>query len=100
MISRLRFYMTFDEEWTQHIKHPQDILQDALDAGFESYDEGYISFDYDEGVAILFMMSGRDSFMVRDIIVETFLENVLDLSESNFDIEIDLDAKVDDYNDF
>jgi len=100
MISRLRFYMTFNPEWIHPIERPQNVLQDALDVGLESYDEGFISFEYDDGVAIIYMMSARDSFSVKDIIIETLLENIPNLSESDFDIEIDLDVKVEDYNDF
>ncbi len=94
MISRMRFYMTFDDEWTQ------GVLQDAIDVGFERIDEVYSSFEYDDGVAILNMMSERDSELMKDIIIEILQKNVPNLSQSSFDIEIDLDVEVTDYNEF
>ena len=100
MISRLRFYMSFDYEWIQTNERARDILRESLDAGFENYDEVYISFEYDAGILILNMMSDRDSNSVKDLIVEIFLESIPNLSESDFDIEIDLDVEVEDYNDF
>lgn len=100
MISRMRFYMTFDTEWTQRIKYPEGILQDVLEDGFEKFDEVFLSFEYHDGVVILNMMSDRDSELIEDIIIEIFLKNVPNLNQSDFDIEIDLDVEITDYNDF
>lgn len=100
MISRMRFYMTLDTEWTRSVKYPKDILQDVLEDGFERFDEVFSSFEYHDGVAILNMMSDRDSELMEDIITEILLKNVPNLSQSDFDIEIDLDVEVTDYNDF
>jgi hypothetical protein len=92
--------MTFDSEWTQSTECPEGILQDALEDGFEKIDECFSSFEYHEGVAILNMMSDRDSELMEDIITEILLKNVPNLSQSDLDIEIDLDVEVTDYNDF
>jgi hypothetical protein len=100
MISRMKFYMTFDAEWTQSVEHPGGVLQDALEEGFDKIGEVFLSFDYDEGCAKLHMMSERDSELMEDIITEILLSNVPNLSQSNFYIEIDLDVEVTDYNDF
>lgn len=100
MISRMRFYMTFDASWTEGVKHPEGVLQDVLEDGFDKIGEVFSSFEYDEGVAFLHMMSERDSELMEDIITEMLLSNVPNLSQSAFDIEIDLDVEVTDYNDF
>jgi len=99
MISRMRFYMTFDPEWTQDVEYPEGILHDALEDGFENIGEVFLSFEYNEGSAMLNMMSDRDSELMEDIITEILLK-ITNLSQSNFDIEIDLDVEVTDYNDF
>lgn len=100
MISRLRFYMSFDPGWIQNNERARDILREALDTGFEECGEVYISIEYDEGILILNMMSERAADWVQELIVEIFLKNIPNLSESDFDIEIDLAAEVEDYNDF
>jgi hypothetical protein len=92
--------MTFDAEWTQDVEQPACVLQDVLEDGFEKFGEVFSSFEYDDGCALLNMMSERDSELMEDIITEILLKNVPNLSQSAFDIEIDLDVEVTDYNEF
>jgi hypothetical protein len=92
--------MTFDASWTEGVEYPLGVLQDVLEDGFGKIDEVFSSFEYSEGAAFLNMMSDRDSELMEDIITEIFLSNVPNLSQSAFDIEIDLDVEVTDYNDF
>ena len=100
MISRIRYYMTFDASWTEGVKHPEGVLQDVLEEGFNQIGEVFSSFEYHDGCASLNMMSDRDSELLEDIITEMLLSNVPNLSQSAFYIEIDLDVEVEDYNDF
>ncbi len=88
MISRIRFYMTFDEEW--------EIcsIREALEKGFNEYGEAFISLECHDGVAILDMISDRASDVLEDIISESFSKRLPVFDESNFDIEIDLDVPI------
>ena len=100
MISRIRFYMTFDADWLKKLESPGESLREALEEGFEEYGEVFISFDYHDGTATLELMSDRDSDVMEDIVNESFSKRLSDFNESDFDIEIDLDVPVLDFDEF
>ncbi len=98
MISRIRFYMTFDEEWLR--KFEACSIHEALDEGLDEYGETFISLECHDGVAVLDMMSDRASDVLEDIINESFSKRLPMFDESDFYIEIDLDVPVLDFDDF
>jgi len=98
MISRIRFYMTFDEEWIESIEQPHEVLKEVLEEGFDSYGEICSAFEYYDGTLLLTLISGRDCEILEEIISEILLKNLPHLNEFSFDIEIDLDVEVRDYN--
>ena len=97
MISRIRFYMTFDEDWLEVL---EGSLQSVLEEGFEEYDEVFISFEQYDNTVVLNMMSERNSGELVEIISEIFDQSFQNFGEADFDIEIDLDSPIDDFDKF
>lgn len=100
MISRIRFYMTFDEEWLKKFEVFPESLHGALEEGFDEYGEVFISLVCHDDVAVLDMMSDRASDVLEDIINESFSKRLPVFDESDFDIEIDLDVPILDFDSF
>ena len=98
MISRIRFYVTFDEKWLKSVS--PGSLREALEEGFDEYGEVFISLECHDGTAVLNMMSDRASDVLEDIINESFFKRLPVFDESDFDIEIDLDVPIPDFDDF
>jgi len=97
MISRIRFYMTFDEDWLEVL---EGSLQSVLEEGFEEYDEVFNSFEQYDNTVVLNMMSERNSGELVEIISEIFDQSFQNFGEADFDIEIDLDSPIDDFDKF
>lgn len=100
MNSRIRFYMTFCTDWIESFNLTCESFRDVLEESFEAHGEVFISFTCDDGVAILNMISELDVITLKEIITESFSERLPIFNESDFDIEIDLDVPIEDFDDF
>lgn len=100
MTSRIRFYMTFNEKWLKKFEVFPESLYEALEKGFNEYGEVFISLECHDGTAILDMISDRASDVLEDIINESFSKCLPVFDESDFDIEIDLDVLIVDFDSF
>jgi hypothetical protein len=94
MMSRVRLYLKFDDEWVESVPTLEDILIHVIQLGLLSYGEVCNSYDYKDGAAFLELISeNRDGDVLRDIVFETLVNHFDTLHEAYLEVDIDLDVE-------
>jgi len=92
MMSRIRLYLTFSQEWISQLDNPYTQLRKALNVGLEGFDEYAMAYEQYDNIAIIEAISERDVEVMVYIVAESFLEYFPSLDDSDLDVEIDLDV--------
>ena len=87
--------MTFDPAWISQLDDPFIRLRTALSVGLESFGEFCDLYDQYDDIVIIELVSDRDVETMVYIVAESLSRGFPSLSESDFDIEIDLNVPFD-----
>ncbi len=95
MMSRMRFYIMFNSDWISLLDSPSAQLRLALDTGFERFGEFCGSYDQYDDIVVVEVISDRDVEVMVYIIAESFSEYFPSFTDSDIEIEIDLNVPLD-----